>query len=581
MHQTLAPDRALTRAKSLIKRGDHNGARTLLAAVAVRFPQNKRLRKALTALGLPEGPARPPEVAMQVRELGALVEAGRNEEAMRLAAALLEVLPGDPIVLTCLGATLIASRNYREAQECFEQVIRAAPTFARGWTGFGTALGKRERHHHAVQALNQALALSPLDIDALGALGTSLRALNRHEEAIDCFRRIIAMEDGPTVRHNMGTALLELGRAEEAREELHRALAARPHYCLAHRALSMVTRYTPQTPHLAEMNAVAMRQDLSEDERIHLGFARAKAFDDIDDRDGAFAAWREANALRQRQLGYAPEREEARFATITTLFRDHELTPLTFNAIPYRPIFVVGMPRSGTSLCEQILDRHPAVWGAGELEDIQRAVALGAEANGRRLCHEMVKDIRAHYLNVLREIGAPHGVVVDKMPQNFRYVGFIRLAFPEAKIVHMRRQPAAVCFSLFKSYFSIDGHGYAYDLEDAADYYKLYHDIMGLFEERYADTIFRLDYEALTEDPERQIRALLAACDLPFHAACLDAHRSTRAVRTVSALQVRKEIYRGSSDDWRRYERHLAPLLARLAAHGLAPNGTERTTSAA
>ncbi|GAB5374492.1 MAG: tetratricopeptide repeat-containing sulfotransferase family protein [Acuticoccus sp.] len=571
MHQTLAPDRALTRARSLVKRGDHSGARALLSDVAQRHPRNKRLRKALTALGIPPGAPRSPRVAAEVRALGALVEAHRHEEAMRLAAALLEVLPGDPVVLTLLGAALIDKRHYQEAQDCFEQVIRAAPTFVRGWTGFGTALGKRERHHQAVQALHQALALSPLDIDALSALGASLRNLNRHEEALDCFRRIIAMEDGFKVRLNTGTTLLELGRAEEARTELERALHAKPDYCMAHRALSMVTRYSPDTPHLEAMNALAADGTLDEDARIHLAFARAKAFDDAGDRANAFAAWREGNALRQRQIGYNAEAERTRFGTITRLFRDHTLTPLTFDPIPYRPIFVVGMPRSGTSLCEQILDRHPAVWGAGELEDMHRAVARAAEANGRRLCHDMVKDIRAYYLNVLRDIGAPHGVVVDKMPQNFRFVGFIRLAFPEARIVHMRRDPAAVCFSLWKSYFSIDSHGYAYGLEDSADYYKLYHDIMAMFEERYADSIFRLDYEALTDEPERHIRALLDACGLPFDPACLEAHRSTRAVRTVSALQVRQAIYKGSSDAWRRYEAHLAPLLTRLAEHGLAP----------
>jgi len=571
MQQTLPPERALARAKSLIRKGNQDGARSLLIDVARRFPDNKRLRKALVAVDLPPTPPRPPALARKVKLLGELTQAARHDAAVALAKSILELLPGDPIVLTCLGAALVGQKKYKDALGCFEAVLRQAPTFARAWTGFGTALGKLERHHQAVQALNQALALSPLDIDALGALGASCRSLNRHEEALACFRQIIAMEDGYRARLNCGTTLMELGRAEEARAEFAKALAEKPDYCLAHRCVTIVTRYKPGDPHIETMNALAARSDLTEDERIHLAFARAKAFDDIDARDEAFAALKEGNALRQRQLGYVAAREEARFATITHLFRDFALTPLSFPPIPYRPIFVVGMPRSGTSLCEQILDRHPEVWGAGELEDIHRAVALSAEANGRRLCHDMVRDIRAYYLNVLSEIGAPHGVVVDKMPLNFRFVGFIRLAFPEAKIVHMRREPAAVCWSLYKSYFSISGHGYAYDLEDAADYYKLYHDLTELFEELWPDTVFRLGYEALTEDPEGEVRALLDACGLPFDPACLEAHRSTRAVRTVSALQVRRAIYKGSSEDWRRYETHLAPLITRLASHGLAP----------
>ncbi len=580
MHQPLPPERAVARAKSLEKRGEADAARSILIDTAKRFPQNLRVRKALKTLDVPKVAPRPAPLAAKVRELGLLVKAERNEVAVALASDLLEVLPGDPIVLTCLGAALHAQKKYLDAAGCFEAAIRAAPTFSRAWAGFGASLDKLQRHHQAVQALNQALALSPFDTEALGALGSALRSLNRHEDAYRCFLELIAIKDSHKVRLNCGTTLIELGRAEEAKEHLAIALAEKPDYCLAHRCMTMVRKYTPGDEHLATMNALAAREDLSDDERVHLNFGRGKAFDDVGERAGAFAAWSEANALRQRQIGYSAEQERQRFAIITQLFRDYELTPLSFSPIPYRPVFVVGMPRSGTSLCEQILDRHPAVWGAGELEEIHRAVAKSAEANGRRLSHDMVRDIRAYYLNVLKEIGAPPGVVVDKMPQNFRFAGFIRLAFPEAKIIHMRREPAAVCWSLFKSYFSIKGHGYAYDLMDAADYYKMYQAIMDLFEGLWPNTIFRMDYEALTEDPEGNVRKILAECELPFDPACLEAHRSTRAVRTVSALQVRKAIYKGSSDEWRKYEEFLGPLLQRLAEHGLAPEPAAITNAA-
>ena len=571
MNQPLPPDRAVARARSLEKRGDAEAARALLIDTARRFPQNQRLRKALTEIDIPKGAPRPASIAARVKELGVLTQSGRLEPAIVLATSLLEVLPGDPVVLTCLGAALYGQGKYKDALGCFEAAIRVAPTFSRAWAGFGASLDKLQRHHQAVQALNQALALSPFDVQALSSLGAALRSLNRHEEAHRVFLELIALKDTHKARLNIGTTLLELGRAEEARQHLEIALAEKPDYCLAHRCMTLVRKYQPGDPHLAAMNALATRKDLSDDERVHLEFGRGKALDDVGDRAGAFAAWSEANRLRQKELGYLASLEAKRFETITELFRDHALTPLSFPPIPYRPVFIVGMPRSGTSLCEQILDRHPAVWGAGELEGIHRAVAKAGEANGRRLSHDMIRDIRAYYLNTLKEIGAPHGVVVDKMPQNFRFAGFIRLAFPEAKIIHMRRDPAAVCWSLFRSYFSTKGHGYAYDLVDAADYYKKYHDLMALFEGLWPDTIFRMDYEALTEDPEGNVRRLLAACDLPFDPACLDAHRSTRAVRTVSALQVRQAIYKGSSEEWRKYEEFLGPLLDRLAEHGLAP----------
>ncbi|MEO1105093.1 MAG: sulfotransferase, partial [Pseudomonadota bacterium] len=384
-----------------------------------------------------------------------------------------------------------------------------------------------------------------------------------------CFEKIVTIEDGAKARLNYGTTLMELGRPDEAATHLQRAVEMAPDYCAAHRSLSLVRRYKPGDPHIAAMDALATRNGLSLDERAHLAFARAKAFDDVDDRPAAFSAWSEGNRARREELGYDPAKERERFETITRLFRDHALTPLTFEPIPYKPVFIVGMPRSGTSLCEEILARHPAVWGAGELEDIRLAVARAAEANGNRLCHDMVVAIRAQYLEALREIKAPEGVVTDKMPGNFRFVGFMRLAFPEATIIHMKRDPVAVCWSLYRSYFAIRGHRYAYNLEDAGDYTAHYTALMDLYDQIWPGEIHTTIYETLTEDPEAEIRKLLSACGLPFDPACLSAHQTTRAVRTISALQVRKAIYKGSSEAWRRYEPFLTPLLDRLDQHGL------------
>lgn len=570
MVKTLPPERIVARAETLARKGDADGARNLLIDAARRFPKNKRLKKALLALDLPKTTTRDPKLLAKVRLLGSLCESARNAEAIALGRELLAVMPGDPIVMALLGAALVAGEEADKALPLFGAVLQQAPTFARAWSGFGTALTKMDRHHQAVRALNQALDLSPNDIDALNNLGTSLRALNRHEEALECFNHIREVEDGYKVRLNYGTTLLELGRAEEATEALESAIALKPDYCPAHRCLSIVKRYSPGDPHFDAMDALA-QSDISDEDRVELAFARAKAFDDIGERARAFAAWSEGNALRQAEIGYDAEAERKRFAVLRRLFRDHALTPLTFDPIRYRPIFVVGMPRSGTSLCEQILSRHPAVWSGGELEDMRHAVSTASTAHGHRLCHDLIRDVRARYVASLDNIGAEPGVVTDKMPANFRFIGFIRLAFPEATVIHMRRDPAAVCWSLFKSFFATRGHGYAYNMEDAAEYFALYHELTTLYEELWPDTIHSVDYDALTEDPERHIRALLDACRLPFDPACLQSHRSTRAVRTVSALQVRSAIYKGSSDVWRRYEKFLAPMLERLAAHGLGP----------
>ncbi|MEM0907948.1 MAG: tetratricopeptide repeat protein, partial [Pseudomonadota bacterium] len=254
--QTLPPDRVVVRARSLAKRGNQDAARDLLIDAAKRFPQNKKLRKALVLLDMPKVGPRPGGLDEKVKHLGILCRQGEHRAAIKLASQLLELHPGDPIVMTLLAAAYVASEKPAEALPIFELVIRQAPTFARAWTGFGTALAKTNRHHQAVRALNQSLSLSPLDVEALNNLGTSLRELNQHEEALSCFERIIELEDSYKARLNLGTTLLELGRAEESEAALRLAIAEKPDYTFAHRCLTLVRKYTADDPHLAQMEAL-------------------------------------------------------------------------------------------------------------------------------------------------------------------------------------------------------------------------------------------------------------------------------------------------------------------------------------
>ncbi|MEM9223406.1 MAG: sulfotransferase [Pseudomonadota bacterium] len=569
MGNVLPPERALARAKALVKQGKNDAARALLIDVTRRFPKNARLRKALITFDMPKSAGRSPELAAQVRQLASLCESRQFDKAVVLGNSLLKALPGDPAVMLALAAALVEERRPHDALSLYEAIIRMAPTFARAWTGFGTALAKLERHHHAISALNQALEFSPFDTNALNSLGSSLRGLNRHQDALGCFEEVLRLEDNGAARKNYGTTLMELGRARDAEDQFTRALDLLPDSHATHRDYSLVHKYRPGDPHIAQMEDLERRKDASLDDSAQLSFALAKAYDETGETEKAFKAWSKANALRRRDIGYDEAHERNRFDTISRLFGDYALTPISFDPIPYKPVFIVGMPRSGTSLCEEILARHPKVWGAGELEEIRLAVTRAAEANDRRLSHDMVAQVRGRYLHALKEIQAPQGVVTDKMPGNFRFVGFMRLAFPEATIIHMKRDPMAVCWSLFRSYFAIRGHGYAYDLTDAADYYARYAELMALYDRLWPSEIHTTFYEQLTEDPEREVRAILDACGLEFDRACLEHTPSQRAVRTVSALQVREGIYKGSSEAWRRYERHLEPLRSRLADHGL------------
>jgi hypothetical protein len=233
------------------------------------------------------------------------------------------------------------------------------------------------------------------------------------------------------------------------------------------------------------------------------------------------------------------------------------------------PIFIVGMPRSGTTLTEQILCGHSAVDAIGEAPVLERALS---EANAAIRGHtaatlpdEALLTIRQAYQAALAPYRPQRPVVVDKMLANHRWVGFIAAAFPEARIVDVRRDPVATCWSIYRHFFASRGNDYAYDQVDVAFYYRLYVERMAFWDEAFPGRVHRLDHAALTADPEGETRRLLAHCGLPFEEGCLSLRTDDRAVATASAQQVRKGLYRGDPQAWRRYERHLGPMLEALA----------------
>jgi hypothetical protein len=247
----------------------------------------------------------------------------------------------------------------------------------------------------------------------------------------------------------------------------------------------------------------------------------------------------EGNRLKKAERGYSIDKEKRLFDAIKKL---------SYSAVEpsRRLIFIVGMPRSGTSLVEQILASHSTVHAAGELTAMAVLCLSGKDPRG----------VRDGYLK-----GIPDAAVVtDKMPANFMWIGVILSAFPDAKIVHTSRDPMATCWSIYKTSFTGSGNRFAHDLQDIAKFYKLYRDLMAFWRERFPGKIHDLNYEELTVNQEPETRALLDYCELPWEDACLRFHENPRPVRTASSAQVRKPMYQGSSRDWKRYEKHLTPL---------------------
>lgn len=390
-------------------------------------------------------------------------------------------------------------------------------------------------------------------------------ALGRLDEAETSFRTAIAIKpDYSEAHNNLGTALYALGQLDEAWACFQRALRLKPDYAECHRHVSQMKKFTRDDPHVDVLRQLSKTVQ-NGSSKMHICFALAKACEDLKEVDESFALYVEANRLRKAELSYHIDQDRILFDRIKSTF---DTLPEVI-AEPLRataPILIVGMPRSGTSLVEQILASHSEVFGAGELETLNTLVRKHALNMGLSSCDLVTASSRitCDYLDKLNSSGKEYRFVIDKMPLNFRWLGFLLLAQPNIKVIHTIRDPVAVCWSNFRLHFYANGLGFAYDLADLADYYRLYLDLMRFWRGRFPGRIYDLNYERLTEHQEQETRRLLNYCGLEWEDRCLEFEKTERAVRTASAAQVRNPIYKGSSQAWRNYECHLEPLLKRL-----------------
>ncbi len=439
----------------------------------------------------------------------------------------------------------------------------------------GVVLQDLGRPEPAVKSFDKALQIKPDYTDAYYNRGIALQKLGQLEAAMKSFDKAIRLEpDFADAHYNRGNALEDLGELEQAVKSFENVIQIKPEFAMAHYSLSMLKKYQPHDAQIGLMESLFTDSERSESDRIYLCFALAKVYEDLGEYDKSFDYLEEGNRLRKKELNYKIDHDRRLMTRIRGIFTAGSLT---LEVAPdgnasIQPLFIVGMPRSGTSLVEQILASHSKVHGAGELANMGKLVSpilstlldQNVSQDTRQLSQNEIKRVHDAYLEKLTALKVPEKIITDKMPHNFLWIGFILCAFPEAKIIHLNRDPRATCWSIYKHYFVVKGSGYAYDLGDLVAFYKLYIDLMSFWRNRFPNTIYDLCYEDLTENQETETRKLLAYCDLQWEKQCLDFHQTKRTVQTMSAAQVRKKMYQGSSEAWRKYVAHLKPLIKGL-----------------
>lgn len=507
-----------------------------------------------------------------------LMDIGKPEDALASFASALQYNPGLAQAYNNIGNCLRGMGRHDEAVPNFARAIQITPDYAQAYLGLGNTFNDQGLHQKAIDSISKGIQLNPDSAAAYSDLGNALSDLGRHEEAVTCYQTALKIDpDFAEVHSNLGNALCEFGSYDEAIASYNEALRLKPEFAEAHNNLSKNKKYTNDDPQFAQMLERLADPDISENELMYLSFALGKVYEDLGDVDQSFKYLLQGNRLRKKELGYDIRSDQAHFEHLKSLFSGEGPPALEDEKFvaknPKQPIFIVGMPRSGTTLTEQILASHTQVFGAGELQAVGRILSpllRDMAVNGKKIGAEALASFKDTYLDELGKMGGDESFVTDKMPANFKWIGFLLTAMPGAKIINLQRDPAASCWSTFKMLFS--GNGYSNDLVDLAKYFLLYEDLMAFWQQKFPQKIYDLNYEALTENQELETRRLLEYCGLPWEEQCLEFHKTKRAVRTPSGKQVRKKMYTGSSAAWRKYEAHLEPMLSVLKRKGLANN---------
>lgn len=517
----------------------------------------------------------PYAAADSLSNLGIALRAqGKLDEAIAAFRQAIRVKPDVALFHFNLGAMLHERRRFDEAVVAYRQAIQIKSDYAESYSNLGTALRDLGQLEEAIAVQRQAIELKPNFASAHCNLGAALYDQGRLEEAVAAYRQAIILKPNFDVAHgNLGAALIELGRSSEAHSSLEHAIRLAPRNIKHRRYLGELEPYASGDPRLAGLEQLARdAAQLAVDDRIELHFALGKAYDDIGRHAEAFRQWRDGNALKRQLVAY----DEA--ATLGVLDRIRSVfTPDLMRARQKAghpssvPVFIIGMPRSGTTLVEQILASHPQVFGAGELKHFSAAMkGIRARFGSSKSFPEIVlsmtdtdfRELGARYLAEIEKLAPAAKRIIDKRPTNFQVAGLIHLALPNAFIIHTIRDPIDTCLSCFSKLFT-DKQVQTYDLAELGRYYHNYQKLMAHWEHLLpVGRILDVRYEDIVTDLEGQARRIIAHCGLDWDPRCLTYYKTERPIRTASVLQVRQPIYNNAIGRWRAYEPFLGPLMA-------------------
>jgi tetratricopeptide (TPR) repeat protein len=527
-----------------------------------------------------------PSHPLLLNNLGnALQMQGKNDEAISWLKKAIDQDPNYAGAHSNLGNALRAQEKFEEAAACYRRSIQIDPGIADRYSNLGAVLVELRELDEAITNIKKAIEIDPGHKLAYYGLGNALFDQNVQfdrnalfdqgelDQAIAAYHK--AIEIDPLYRdayNGLGNALCKQGELDNGIAVYRQAMAIDPGYIQVYHSLARNKKFSEYDDDIRAMESFYATKSISNEKKIGLGFSLGKVFEDIGEYVKAMEFMLQATQLKRASFDYSISEEQDLVHGVKEVFSSEFFSSNKGIGNPdATPIFILGMPRSGTSLVEQILSSHPDVHGAGELNDLMDMTGrIGIPDSSKKfplnvtdLDSRAFENIGKKYVTSLRKHSENTRFITDKMPHNFLLIGYIKAILPNARIIHLTRDPMDNCLSLFKTFFT-KGHHYSYDLTELGEYYNLYLDLMEYWRNTLPESIYDLSYEGLIADQEAQTRQLLDYCDLPWDDACLDFHKTRRVVNTASSAQVRRPMYKDSVKLSKRYGKQLEPLAAAL-----------------
>ncbi len=464
-----------------------------------------------------------------------------------------------------LGNIQKKNNKFNEAVISFENALKINPNFSEAHNNLGNTKKKLYKKDEAINHYKKAIILKKDNIAALINLSTILKESNNYEELLEIYEKILNL-DPKNIKtlYNLGTAHLFLGNTSKAREYFENIIEIDKFNVPSFRNYVSTLKIDASNRIFKIFKNIDL-STLNYENKVLLLDALSKCFFDMDKIELAFDCLDKCNLLKRKNSSFSMKEQEILFRKIKSFFTDISNYDLNFKEIiKIKPIFIIGMPRSGTSLIEQILSTHSKIYGAGELNYLQKII----DKSGLEKPNNMINyfsEIRKYYYSQITKI-SNNSFIIDKLPSNFRWVGFIIKAFPEAKIIHIERNPMAVCWSNYKNLFLDTGLDFNLTQKDVAKYYSMYSSLMNFWNSKYKDKIFNLNYEIFVQNFEENTKKILSFLDLRWENQLLEYQKTNRPVTTASHQQVRGKIKKNTSEKWKIYSNYLKVMQETLTS---------------